>query len=139
MQLATQGAGGDGVEMAERLVHEQNIGLDGEGPGDSHPLLHATGELPRVFVDLVAELDHVEILLTTVPGLLAAVLLHEKQIVHHRPPGEETRRLEHITGLGIMVVLGDVTFPELGVSIPLRMLRSVDLPQPEGPTMDTNT
>ncbi len=32
-----------------------------------------------------------------------------------------------------------VTVPELGVSIPLRMLSSVDLPQPDGPTMDTNT
>jgi hypothetical protein len=32
-----------------------------------------------------------------------------------------------------------VTFPELGVSMPLRMLSRVDLPHPDGPTIDTKT
>ncbi len=51
--------------MAERLVHEQHVGLDRERPGDPDALLHATGELAGVLVHLVAKLDHVEVALAS--------------------------------------------------------------------------
>ena len=38
---------GHGVEGAERLVHEQHVGVLGEGPGQGDPLAHAAGELVR--------------------------------------------------------------------------------------------
>ena len=36
------------VDRGERLVHEQDLGLVGEGPRDRHALLHPAGELPRI-------------------------------------------------------------------------------------------
>ena len=36
------------VEGAERLVEEHDLGVDGEGPGQADPLLHAARQLVRV-------------------------------------------------------------------------------------------
>src|SRR6266540_114937 len=35
------------VERAERLVHEQDLGVVAQGPSDGDALAHAAGELPR--------------------------------------------------------------------------------------------
>ena len=40
----------DRIERRERLVHEHNLGIGGEGTGESHSLLHAPGKLCRVGV-----------------------------------------------------------------------------------------
>ena len=37
-------AGGDRVEGRARLVHEDHLGVDGEGPGDAQPLLLTAGQ-----------------------------------------------------------------------------------------------
>ena len=37
-----------GVQSAERFVHQQNIGVGGQGPGQAHTLLHTTGEFIRI-------------------------------------------------------------------------------------------
>ena len=37
-------AGGDRVERRARLVHEDDLGLHGDGPGDAEALLLAAGE-----------------------------------------------------------------------------------------------
>ena len=37
-------AGGDGVEGRAGLVHQQHLGLGGDGPGDAQPLLLAAGQ-----------------------------------------------------------------------------------------------
>src|SRR5688572_12950680 len=39
------------VDRRERLVHEQDLRLVGERPGDRHALLHAAGQLPGIAVD----------------------------------------------------------------------------------------
>ena len=39
-----------GVQCRERLVEEQNLGLDREGAGDGYTLLLAAGELMRITV-----------------------------------------------------------------------------------------
>ena len=36
--------GGDGVERRRRLVHQEHLGLDGQGPGDAEALLLPAGE-----------------------------------------------------------------------------------------------
>jgi hypothetical protein len=38
------------VERGERLVHQQYLGLEDQGPGDGHALLLAAGELARVLL-----------------------------------------------------------------------------------------
>ena len=40
-QLVLQDLAHLGVERGERLVHQQDLGLDGERPGDGDALLHA--------------------------------------------------------------------------------------------------
>src|SRR4051794_24206547 len=51
--------GGDGIEGRARLVHEHDLGLDGDGPGDAEPLLLATGQphgrLAQTVLDLVPQ------------------------------------------------------------------------------------
>ena len=37
--------GRDRVEGRSRLVHQEHLGLDREGPGDAEPLLLAAGEV----------------------------------------------------------------------------------------------
>ena len=37
--------GGDGVERRAGFVHEEDLGFDGEGPGDAEALLLSTREL----------------------------------------------------------------------------------------------
>ena len=49
-----------GVEGAERLVEEQHLGVDREGPGQGHPLALAAGELGRVAVLEPVEPDDLE-------------------------------------------------------------------------------
>ncbi|MCY1232691.1 hypothetical protein D9M72_451980 [compost metagenome] len=39
---------GLGIHGGERFVHQQDLRLVGNGPGDRHALLHAAGELPGV-------------------------------------------------------------------------------------------
>ena len=61
-------AAGAGVELAGRLVGEQEGGLIGEGAGDGDALLLAAGEFVRAVLRAVAEADHVE----QRPGALGA-------------------------------------------------------------------
>ncbi len=40
----------EGVHLAERLVHEQDLGIDGKGSRHADPLLHAPRKLARICV-----------------------------------------------------------------------------------------
>ena len=50
LELVVQQVAGHGVERAERLVHQQDVGVLGEGAGQRDPLAHAAGELVRALV-----------------------------------------------------------------------------------------
>ena len=49
-QLLLHGLAGLGVERPERLVHQQDLGIDGERAGDADALLHAAGQLMRAAI-----------------------------------------------------------------------------------------
>ena len=49
----------DLVERAERLVHQKQIGVEGERTRDRGALLHAAGKLPRIFVLEAGEIDEI--------------------------------------------------------------------------------
>ena len=53
---AQLGADG-GVERAERLVEQQHLRLDGERPGERHPLALAAGELVRALLGPLGQAD----------------------------------------------------------------------------------
>jgi hypothetical protein len=54
-ELAAQAAAGHFVERRERLIVQQDRGLDGEGAGDGHTLAHAAGERVGKIVLVTAE------------------------------------------------------------------------------------
>ena len=56
-----------GVEGAEGLVEEQDLGLDGQGPGQGHALALAARELRRVALAEVGQADQLEQLVDPAP------------------------------------------------------------------------
>ena len=42
-QVVLQLVADQGIQGGERLVHEQDVGVGGEGAGEADPLLHAAG------------------------------------------------------------------------------------------------
>ena len=128
--------------MAERLVHDQEVGLHGERTGDPHPLLHATGELTGPEVTVLDPRPTMSRYLST-RRLVSASSSRPMDVEHvllHRPPRKQPRVLEDITEAGRLAGVaghGDLT-PEVWVSTPEMMLSRVLLPQPDGPTMETN-
>src|SRR6185295_4298951 len=68
--------GHDRVEAGRRLVEEDDLGIGGNGAGETHPLLHAARQLRRVeLADLGSEPDLAELGEGNVPGLAPAHLL----------------------------------------------------------------
>ena len=59
-QLLVEVVAHDLVERAERLVHQQQVGVEGERPGDRGALLHAARQLPGIFLLEAREVDEVE-------------------------------------------------------------------------------
>ena len=59
-QLLVQPVADDLVERAERLVHQQDVGVEGQRPGDRGALLHAARELPGIFLLEAGEVDELE-------------------------------------------------------------------------------
>src|SRR6266446_7880009 len=86
------------VERAERLVHEDELGIVDERTRDRGALLHAAGELVWVHRLLALEPDQRE----EVAGARAALrhrqpenFRRQQHVVDHAPPFEEERLLEH--------------------------------------------
>ena len=59
-QFAAQVLGGEDIEGGERLVHEEDFGLDDEGAGKADALLHAAGEFLGIGGLEAIETDGVE-------------------------------------------------------------------------------
>src|SRR4030088_2647465 len=86
------------IERAERLVHQEELGLHQQAARDTDALLHAAGELVGIVVLEAAEADQVDRalrLLLEAAALVALDARTERDVVAHRQPGEERRFLEH--------------------------------------------
>ena len=60
LELVVQDVAGHGVEGAERLVHEQDVGVLGERPGQGDALAHAARQLVRALVGEAVEVHQLE-------------------------------------------------------------------------------
>ena len=60
LQLGAKTAGGDGVEVAERFVHQKKIRLDRQCACDADALAHAAGQLAGIHARGVGEVDHLQ-------------------------------------------------------------------------------
>ena len=79
------------VERGERLVHQQDFRLGGEGAGERDALAHAAGELAGIAVLEAVEPDHSDEM-TRALGAFGArhadEFEREGDVVDHRAPGE---------------------------------------------------
>src|SRR5882757_4525361 len=98
---------GDRVEGAERLVHQQHLGVVDQGPCDGTPLLHAAGELAGEVVLEAAEPHQAEPL----GGAFHAFrfryppdLERHHDVLDRRQPGEEVRVLGDVPDLLLLQV-----------------------------------
>ena len=98
--------GRDRVEVTERLVHQQQVGLDGERAGDADTLLHAARQVGRVHVLEAVQADHVDVPLDVRPRLVGLLPVHVQEIAHHGPPRQQPRVLEDIAEPGRSAALG---------------------------------
>ena len=98
-QLLVELVAHDLVERAEGLIHQQEMGVEGESAGDRGALLHAARELPGKALLESREVDELEI---TGDPLLALLLGEAHDLERQRDvPGDgapriEGRRLEHV-------------------------------------------
>ncbi len=101
---------GEGVERPERLVHQEHLGLHGQGAGDADALLHAAGDLVGATLQGMLHVHQFEIAQGPVVAFGAgfATAEHlidgETHIVVDAEPGQQGMVLEHHrpirTGLG---------------------------------------
>src|SRR6185437_9936513 len=74
---------------AERLVHEQDVGVGGEGAREAHALLHAAGEFMAEFARPLRQANHGELVGDNAVDLIlrhAAKLESERHVLLHRAP-----------------------------------------------------
>ena len=98
LELGVQEVAGHGVEGAEGLVHEEDVGLLGEGPGDGDPLAHAARELVGHLRPEAVEVHGVQQLVGLVVALPpgdASELQGQLDVRSDRQPREQRRLLEH--------------------------------------------
>ena len=87
--LAAQVFGGERIERAERLVHEQDLGRDRERPREPDALLHPARQLLRVRLLEPVEADEVD---GTRHGIPAGCAVHaagfetHRHVLRHREP-----------------------------------------------------
>src|SRR3989441_2485474 len=98
-QLRPEHARGHLVEVAERLVHEEKVRLDGERPGDGDPLLHPARQRQWEFIRELVETHHrqvVQRLPSRLGGGGASSSQGERDVVAHAPPIQQARLLEDV-------------------------------------------
>ena len=138
---------GDLVERREGLVHEEELRPQRQGAGDRDAHLHAARQLARIGVREAGEADEREALLDPRPRPRASETPRRRsgsQTLSARVrPGHQRRLLEHEADLAAVVLArrdpGHSTLPAVGSARPAMMRSAVDLPQPEGPSRDTNS
>ena len=137
------------VDRGERLVHQQDLGLVGQRAGDRHALLHAARELPRVAVEGAASGR------PTRPRRSTRRSASSPRAACACAAGRRRSGARSSTGTASGCTPGRPapsspaarrrarrrarTSPRVGASSPDMHFSSVVLPQPEGPTMQTNS
>ena len=152
-QLDDRGARG-GVEVARRLVGQQQRRVADDGAGDRDPLAFAAGELVRAVAVPVCEADAVErapcppaALRAGDAGVEQAVrdVVHrghavgEVELLEHEPDPVRPQRRQCPVVEVVDVEAVDAGDAEVGRSSVPMMFSSVDLPEPLGPTMATSS
>ena len=97
-KIVAQRLGGENVERRERLVHQQDVGMNDQRPRESNTLAHAAGELARIRGLEPVEADEIDGLQRAAARLrvgMAERLESELHVLEHRQPGKQREALKH--------------------------------------------
>jgi hypothetical protein len=97
-ELILQLAADQGIESAERFIHQQYVRISGEGAGESDPLLHATRQFIRITIAEALKADKAQLLLGDGQALLlrhATQLETESNVVAYRAMRQQRHVLKH--------------------------------------------
>ena len=89
---------GQRVDVAERLVHEENLRIDRQRAGDAEALLHSAGELARVRLFEATQAHRVDCALTPPLDLVfrnTSRLQHDFDVLHDGHPRIQRKALKH--------------------------------------------
>ncbi len=92
---------GQRIQGAEGLIKQQHFRLHRQRPGDTHPLLHAAGDLPGTFVQRMTHLYARQVVFDPLPALTLAHgatehLIHrQRHIVETAQPRQQRVVLEN--------------------------------------------
>ncbi len=90
---------GQSIKRRERLVHQQDIGIEQQGARDRHALLHAAGQLIDALRCKVGQTDEREQIARPrlVGGADASVLVAQRKghVAEHVEPRQQSRPLKH--------------------------------------------
>ncbi len=89
---------GLGVERAERLVHQQHVGIDCIGARNGHPLLQAARQLMGIGIGVILEAHQLQEMLDAANSFAASDLPAfeaEADVLAHGLPGKQRELLKH--------------------------------------------
>ena len=145
VDLGAQGLRRQHVERRERLVHAEQLGAAHEGARDPDALLHSARELLRKRARVAREShgrqDGLHALVR-VAGVGGAARDPDADVLLDGEPRESAKFWKTTAAPGWMPTSGlpcCSTTPEVGGMSPIRMRRSVDFPQPDGPRTATTS
>ncbi len=97
-EIGAQGLGGEHVERRERLIHQQDVRMHHQRPGEAHALAHAAGQFARIGRFEAVQADQID-------GRQRARadfgprqtlrLQSQRDVLEHGEPGKERKALEH--------------------------------------------
>ena len=97
-EIGAQSLGGQHVQRRKRLIHEQNIRVHHQRPGEAHALPHAARQLARIGGLEAVQADEVDRRQGSLADFRprhALRLEAQRNIFEHRQPGKQREALEH--------------------------------------------
>ena len=125
-QFTAQVLSREDVECGERLVHEKDLRFDDERTGESHPLLHATGEFFRIGSLEPIETNGIKRAQSAFVALdfgNSFGFEGSLDVLNYREPGEQGEALENDGHVGHLPVSGlpcQRSVPAVGSDSPVR-------------------
>ncbi len=146
LQLVVQQIASLGVQRGKWLVHQQDIRLGRQRSRQCHTLPHASRKLMDIAVPELRKMDEAQIILHLLFALGFRDVLHlhaELDVSSNRQPGKQGRVPERSgcdrSRVHSLARHPPEPCPRSGGCRPAIKCSNVDLPQPEGPTMQRNS
>ena len=138
-QLVVQHVAGDGVERGERLVHQQQLAVLGERPGQRDPLPHAAGQLVHPLAVRARRAGRVRAAARPRRGAPPSARPRSRRASSMFLPAVSHGKSACSWNIRAGRPPGVSMDPAVGRSSPATRLSRVDLPHPDAPRRVTNS